>query len=146
MIHDASTPDQWRYVDRKQNPSDAAFRGLSAKALLESNSWRSGPDFLWQDKSLWLTHPVRQENTSDDDLEIKREACVHAVELDKSLETVEKLLCYFSSWDKLRKSVVYIFHFKSWLMNKVRCKLDQTKGQRLPVKGRVAVDEMKIAE
>ena len=30
MIHDGSTPDQWRYVE------DAASRGLSAKALLEN--------------------------------------------------------------------------------------------------------------
>ena len=46
MIHDGSTPDQWKYVDSKRNPSDAASRGLSAKALLENDSWRRGPDFL----------------------------------------------------------------------------------------------------
>ena len=89
---------------------------------------------------------MHQENISDDDPEIKREVRVHAVELDKSMETVEKLLCYFSSWDKLRKSEAYIVRFKSWLLNKVRCKLDQTKGQCLSMKGRVTVDEMKIAK
>ena len=47
VIHDGSTPGQWRYVDSKRNPSDAASRGLSGKALLENDSWRSGPDFLW---------------------------------------------------------------------------------------------------
>ena len=36
MIDDGSTPDRWRYVDSKRNPSDAASRGLSAKALLEN--------------------------------------------------------------------------------------------------------------
>jgi len=112
MIHDGSTPDQWRYVDSTRNPSNAASRGLSAKALLESDSWRSGPEFLWQDESSWQTPPTRQENISDDDPEIKREVRVHTVELDKSMETVEKLLCSFSSWDKLRKSVVYILRFK----------------------------------
>ena len=146
VIHDGSTPDQWRYVDSKRNPSDAASRGLSAKALLESDSWRSGPDFLWQDESSWPTPPARQENISDGDLEIKREVRVHAVELDKSMETVEKLLCYFSSWDKLRKSVAYILRFKSWLLNKMRRKLGQAKCQCSPMKGRVTVDEMKIAE
>ena len=50
---------------------------------------------------------ARRENISDDDLEFKREVRVHAVELDKSTETVEKLLCYFSSWDKVRKSVAF---------------------------------------
>ena len=68
--------------------------------------------------------PARGENVSDDDLEFnKREVHIHAVELGKSMETVEKLLCYFSSWDKLRKSVAYILCFKSWLLNKVRCKV-----------------------
>ena len=120
MIHDGSTSGQWRYVDSKRNPSDVASRGLSAKALLENDSWRSGPDFLWQDGSLWPALPARRENIPDDDLEFKREVRVHAVELDKSMETVEKLLCYFSSWDKLRKSVAYTLRFKSWLLTLTR--------------------------
>ena len=101
IIHDGSTPGQWRYVDTKRNPSDAASRGSSAKGLSENDSWRRGPDFLWQDESSWPTPPAHRENISDDDLEFKREVRVHAVELDKSMESVEKLLCYFSSWDKL---------------------------------------------
>jgi len=133
-------------VDSKRNPSDAASRRLSAKALLESDSWRSCPDFLWQDESSWPTPPARQENISDDNPEIKREVRVHAVEHDKSMESVEKLLCSLSSWDNLRKSVAYILRFKSRLLSKVRCKLSQTKGQCSPMKGRVAVNEMKIAE
>ena len=146
MIHDGSTPDQWKYVDSKRNPSDAASRGLSAKALLENDSWRRGPDFLWLHESSWPAPPARQENISDEDLEFKREVRVNAAELDKSMETVEKLLCYFSSWDKLRKSVAYILRFKSWLLNNVRCKVGQTEGQCSPMKGRVTVDEMLIAE
>ena len=146
MIHEGSSPDQWRYVDSKRNPSDAASRGLSVKALLENYSWKSGLDFLWQDESSWPAPPAHQENISDDDLEFKREVCVHLAELDKSMETVEKLLCYYSSWDKLRKSVAYMLRLKSWLLGKVRCKLGQTKGQCSPMKGRVTVGEMLIAE
>jgi len=89
--------------------------------------------------------PARQANISDDDREIKRKVRDHAVELDKSMETVKKLLYYFFSWDKLRKAVAYILRFKSWLLNKMRCKLGQTKRQCSPMKGRVSVDEMKIA-
>ena len=146
IIHDGSTPDQRRYVDSKRNPSDAASRGLSAKALLECDSWKRGPDFLWRDESLWPAPPQRQENVCDDDLEIKREVCVHTGELDGSVVTIEKLLCYFSSWNKLRKSVAYILHFKSWLVYKVRCKLGQTNRLSPPMKGRVTVDEMRISE
>jgi len=112
VIHDGSTPDQWRYVHGKRNPPDAASRGLYAKALLESDFWRSGPDFLWQDESSWPTPPTCEENIIDDVLEIKREVHVHAIDLDKSMETIEKLLCYFSSWVNLRKSVAYLLRFK----------------------------------
>ena len=76
----------------------------------------------------------------------RKQVRVHAVELHKSMETVEKLLCYFSSRDKLRKSVAYILRFKTWLLKKVRCKLGETKGHCSPMKGRVTVDEMLIAE
>ena len=62
--------------------------------MLENNLWISGPDFLWQDESSLLTPPARRENISYDVLEFKREMLVHAVELGKSMETVEKVLCY----------------------------------------------------
>ena len=120
MIHDGSTPDQWRYVHSKRNPSDAASRRLSAKALLESHSWKGGPDFLWQGESSWPTPPARQENIIDDDLEIKIEVRVHAIDLDMSMDTIEKLLCYFSSWVNLIKSMASLLRFKLWLLNKVR--------------------------
>lgn len=63
--------------------------------------------------SRFPTPPAHRENISDDDLEFKREERVHAVDLDRSMKTVEKLLCYYSSWDKLRKSAAYILRFKS---------------------------------
>ena len=68
--------------------------------------------------SLLHEPPTRQENISDDDLEFKREVRAHVIELVKSMETVEKLLCHVSSWDKLRKSVAYLLRFKSRLLNK----------------------------
>ena len=42
--------------------------------------------------------------------------------------------------------MAYILCFKSWLLNKVHCKVDQTEGQCSPVKRKVTVDEMLIAE
>ena len=83
-------------MDSKQNPLDAVSRGVSAKALLESDWQKRGPGFLWQDESLWPSPWVSQEKMSDDDLGIKRDACIHAVELDVSMETIQKLFCYFS--------------------------------------------------
>ena len=102
------------------NPCDAPSRGLFAKALLESDSWRSGPDLLWQDESSWQTPPACQEDNIDDNLEIKRD-------LDKSMETIEKLLSYFSSWVNLRKSMAYILCFKLWSQVGGLCKAKESK-------------------
>ena len=93
----------WRYVDSKQNPSDASSRVLSAKTLLENDFCISGPDFLWQDESSLLAPPAGRENISYDVLEFKREMLVHAVELDKSMKNVEKLLCH-----------VFLFFGQAW--------------------------------
>ena len=35
LIRNHSSPDQWRYVDTKENPADDASRGLDAKTLTE---------------------------------------------------------------------------------------------------------------
>lgn len=45
MIQDASEPEQWRYIETSTNPADLATRGITVKALLESN-WLCGPHFL----------------------------------------------------------------------------------------------------
>ena len=54
VIRDASEPNQWNYVSNRCNTADDAARGLSADALLESNRWIKGPDFLWQNEDSWL--------------------------------------------------------------------------------------------
>ena len=46
-IREQSIPCQWRYVGTKANPADDASRGLSAEAIVTSNRWTKGPEFLW---------------------------------------------------------------------------------------------------
>lgn len=48
VIHDGSSPEQWRYVDSKSNPADDVSRGLTAECLIESKLWLNGPDLLWK--------------------------------------------------------------------------------------------------
>ena len=53
VIHDGSSPEQWRYVDSKSNPADDVSRGLTAKCLIESTRWLNSPDFLWKTEECW---------------------------------------------------------------------------------------------
>ena len=36
VIHDGSSPEQWRYVDSKSNPADDVSRGLTAEQLIRN--------------------------------------------------------------------------------------------------------------
>ena len=60
MVRDGSHPDQWRHVGGDLNPADDLSRGLSAEALLNSERWLKGPEFLWMPLEfllpLWSSH------------------------------------------------------------------------------------------
>ena len=49
LIEDASSVDQWKYVELKWSPADEASHGLSPSALL-TLKWLKGPTFLLQVK------------------------------------------------------------------------------------------------
>lgn len=52
LIQEATSAEQWGYVDSKANPADDASRGLSPSEFLSSR-WVLGPEFLWKDESQW---------------------------------------------------------------------------------------------
>ena len=61
-----SLPSQWCYVKTKLNPADDASTGMSVEAIVESNSWTRGPDFLWQNEENWPKHPVAKNQGEED--------------------------------------------------------------------------------
>ena len=94
-----------------------------------------------------LVPPARRENISYDVLEFKREMLVHAVKLDKSMETVEKLLCYvFLFLGQAQKASGIHIAFQGMVAEQGALQVSQTKGQCSPTKGGVTVAEMLIAE
>lgn len=64
-----------------------------------------------------------------------------------STETIEKVVCYFSSWHKLRTFGACQLCYKScFLSDNVRGKSGEASGLCSVVKGNVTVDEMKASE
>ena len=51
IIHDASSPHQWRHVDSLHNPADYASRGFSSNEARKLRHWFTGPAFLNQEDS-----------------------------------------------------------------------------------------------
>ena len=73
QIRDQTSPSQWRHVDTKCNPADDASRGITAKELVESSRWISGPEFLWMPEDQWPRPLEDQDLVSlSDDPEVKK--------------------------------------------------------------------------
>ncbi|KAK3738374.1 hypothetical protein QZH41_005730 [Actinostola sp. cb2023] len=100
QIRDHSTPDQWHYVDTKENPADHASRGLNATQLTQCSKWWNGPDFL---QSPVLNYTTSQRVLTDNDPEVKK---VHAfsAQVKEQLQILSRLE-YFSDWHRARKAI-----------------------------------------
>ena len=114
-IHDASSPSQWRHVDTKSNPADDASRGLEIEDLLDCRRWLEGPEFLWETKNCWPV--LEREDISDvkeDDPEVKKckSLAMKSIPVDASLNDI---FAKFSSWHRLKRSVAWLFRYKSAL-------------------------------
>lgn len=133
-IHESSDPEQWRYVDTKNNPADYASRGLQAQEMVSCVAWKNGPEFLCNDETSWPNMPNVPDLLSDDK-EIKKQAVSHVVEVVDEHSGVELLLKRYSDWFQLKKAVAWLLRFKEWLVNKkpkdlTRKQLDVSELQR----------------
>ena len=45
IIHDGSTPEEWRYVNRDANPADDGSKGLKLGTLIKNDRWLIGTRF-----------------------------------------------------------------------------------------------------
>lgn len=94
IIHDATSPFQWRYVNSEGNPADEASKGLTVDSVIFKTRWINGPDFLWESESRWPVQPIAQ--MLDDDPEIKRESqAIHSL-TNAGASCINQVLKYFS--------------------------------------------------
>ncbi|XP_078352443.1 uncharacterized protein LOC144637184 [Oculina patagonica] len=105
VIHDGSSPSQWKYVSSEANPADDASRGLAISTVIKKNRWINGPDFLWEHESSWPAQPTTVKEIPDDDPEIKREIRTHFIVSDAEIDSMNQLFGNFSSWSRLKGSL-----------------------------------------
>ena len=136
VIHDGSTPKQWRKVDSKGNPADDVSRGLSGVDMIYSDRWRQGPEFLWKDESSWPSNPVAVPEIACDDKEVKNQSQCCAADARCEAGDTEKqdmpgtrqdlgaedpmvrLFESYSCWHRLKKGVAWLLRCKNWLRAK----------------------------
>ena len=117
-IHNHASPDQWHYIDTKENPADDASRGLGASELIRSNRWWNGPNFLWQPLP---DQPNFDPQLSLDDPEVRKITALTT----KSSEHPTFLDCieYFSDWYRAKRAIAVCLLFIQKM--KLRVKKDK---------------------
>jgi len=133
VIETHTNPESWRHVPSQLNPADLASRGCSAKALLKSSSWFSGPDFLWKNEDYWPQGPVLL--TPLPELDVSPAANVLAFSLTSSQtpNVIDDLISHYSSFQRLKKTVAWLLRVKSFLKAKLQSDCAQLDTSALTV-------------
>ncbi|PFX24880.1 hypothetical protein AWC38_SpisGene10529 [Stylophora pistillata] len=112
-------PDQWCYVDTKENPADNASRGLGANELIRSNRWWNGPNFLWK--------PLPDEPNSDtqispEDPEVQKVKALatNSIEHPSLLDRIK----YFSDWYYAKRAIAVCLSF----IQKMKLRINKDQG------------------
>ena len=104
QIRENSTPNQWRYIETKENPADESSRGRSPEDLVNNSRWLSGPPFLWEREL-----PNRNEDVnldiSPDDPEVKKVHVFATKTHPERMATISEPLEYFSDWHRAKRAV-----------------------------------------
>ncbi|XDV52444.1 hypothetical protein PO909_021172 [Leuciscus waleckii] len=119
MILKLSEVRQWRHVNTAKNPADIASRGLDVRSFLRNESWIKGPDFLTKPEEEWPQNPDNHGDLTTEDPEV-RKAMVNTTAVEEQLDTVQRFLEYYSSWNRLKKAVSWMLKLRNTLLTLCR--------------------------
>ena len=114
QIRDLTDPNSWFYVETNSNPADEASRGLTARQLVESSRWLTGPEFLWE-SGAFKPENVEVSPLQESDPEVKKASVlsteVKNVPFPAHFETSR--LDGVSSWYQAVKVIALCLRLKS---------------------------------
>ena len=135
VIHDATQPQDWRYVPSELNPADVASRGIQPNESTRLQFWLDGPEFLKDSEECYPTQPELTPSFEEMETEVKN---TFSVTSGHSL--MDRLICRHSSWFRLQKSVAWLLRFKQFCRRRFL-------SHHLPVNaGRLTIEELSWAE
>ncbi|XDV20313.1 hypothetical protein PO909_025662 [Leuciscus waleckii] len=132
MILKLSEVRQWRHVNTAKNPADIASRGLDVRSFLRNESWIKGPDFLTKPEEEWPQNPDNHGDLTSEDPEV-RKAMVNTTAVEEQLDTVQRFLEYYSSWNRLKKAVSWMLKLRNTLLT--LCRKREEMNASLPQSG-----------
>ena len=138
VIRGNTEPEQWRHVRGTDNPADIISRGCTASDI-DANMWLKGPKFLRMHKSTWSEERVGV-GIEEGDPEVKRTVSLAVmaggVEEGREMQhPLDALIDYYSSWQRLKRSVAWMLRVKQQLKSK------GPKGKR-----RLTIMDLELAE
>ena len=93
------------------NPADIASRGVKSSELHKLELWLHSLTFLRKDKKHWPEKP----ELSQDDSECRK--CPGRANMIVRSKVLKLLLCCYSSWDSLQKTIAWLVCFKEYLVS-----------------------------
>ncbi|XP_022782764.1 uncharacterized protein LOC111323635 [Stylophora pistillata] len=112
-IRNVSQPNQCKHCPGALNTADDESRGLSARQLLSSQRWFSGPAFLSKAEEEWPQAEVGK--LSEDNPEFKNEKPIFTLSDSHKLH---ELLVRYSSWTVLQRKIAWLLKFKAYLVHR----------------------------
>lgn len=103
---------RWNHIRSRENPSDCASRGMSARDLVDHKIWWSGPPWFREPSIAWPIHDSDIQPWKEilkTALAEERKAIVHHA--DSSPNTEWELPFSYSSWFKLIRVTAYLKRF-----------------------------------
>ena len=116
QIRECTNPNQWRYIESKENQADEASRGLSAQELISNPRWLSGPAFLWNPEI--NTSTTESPPLSEDDPEVKKVKSLATQGTPENVSTILQRLEYFSDWHRAKRAIAVCLKLRKRLRNR----------------------------
>ena len=117
-IIDLTCPTKWCHCPGKDNPADLLTRGVKASALISSELWLQGPNFVIDEE----TRPLSDAHLSVEDSQLLKEEELKCVSVTVAASVSQSLFAYerFGSFTKLLNTVVLVLRFVKELRAKCR--------------------------
>ncbi len=125
-IQETSSPDEWWWIETKDNPADMTTRCKSPSDLDSNSEWQEGPHYLTKPIEEWPIHKTCVESAIlPDRISIK---LTHAT--NASLSLINELIMKYSSWYELSVAVAWLRRFVTFIKTKQMSPLAISQSQK----------------
>ncbi|XP_064475574.1 uncharacterized protein LOC135389457 [Ornithodoros turicata] len=129
-IQQLTDPTNWSHCPGKENPADLLTRGQRPDALLRSQVWWNGPQWLQIPQSQWLLEPSVPANVEDYSAEDRKSVKIHHVVTEPVSSPILRIESY-SPLTRVTRITAWVKRFVSNCRNRSRRRTGQLTSEEL---------------